>query len=125
MSSDPEQDYFSDGITEEILNALAQLRNLKVAGRTSSFHFKGKNPDLRKVGDKLKVKTILEGSVRRSGNKLRITAQLINVEDGFHIWSEKYDRNMDDIFAIQDCWKKKRLRYGETLPQIPKHTTFI
>jgi TolB-like protein len=102
MSSDPEQDYFSDGITEEILNALAQLRNLKVAGRTSSFQFKGKNPDLRKVGDKLKVRTILEGSVRRSGNKLRITAQLINVEDGFHIWSEKYDRNMDDIFAIQD-----------------------
>jgi TolB-like protein len=102
MSSDPEQEYFSDGITEEILNALAQIKSLKVAGRTSSFQFKGKNPDLQTVGDKLKVRTILEGSVRRSGNKLRITAQLINVEDGFHLWSEKYDRNMDDIFAIQE-----------------------
>lgn len=102
MSSDAEQEYFSDGITEEILNALAQIRDLKVAGRTSSFQFKGKNPDLRDVGDKLKVRTILEGSVRRSGNNLRITVQLINVEDGFHLWSEKYDRNMDDIFAIQE-----------------------
>jgi TolB-like protein len=102
MSNDTEQEYFSDGITEEILNALAQVKDLHVAGRTSSFHFKNKNYDLRKIGQKLNVQTVLEGSVRRNGGKLRITAQLINVEDGFHIWSEKYDRDLDDIFAIQD-----------------------
>jgi len=102
MSNDPDQEYFSDGMAEEILNSLSHLKNLKVAGRTSSFQFKGKNIDLREVGEKLGVSTVLEGSVRRQGNKLRITAQLINVEDGFHLWSEKYDRNMDDIFAIQD-----------------------
>ena len=102
MSNDPEQEYFSDGMAEEILNSLSHLKDLKVAGRTSSFQFKGKNIDLREVGDKLGVGTVLEGSVRKQGNKLRITAQLINVEDGFHLWSEKYDRNMDDVFAIQD-----------------------
>jgi adenylate cyclase len=102
MSNDPEQEYFSDGMAEEILNSLSHLKDLKVAGRTSSFQFKGKNIDLREVGDKLGVGTVLEGSVRKQGNKLRITVQLINVEDGFHLWSEKYDRNMDDIFAIQD-----------------------
>jgi len=102
MSNDPEQDYFSEGMAEEILNSLSHLKDLKVAGRTSSFQFKGKNIDLREVGEKLAVSTVLEGSVRKQGNKLRITAQLINVEDGFHLWSEKYDRNMDDIFAIQD-----------------------
>ena len=102
MSNDPEQDYFSDGMSEEILNSLAHLKDLKVAGRTSSFQFKGKNIDLREVGEKLGVSTVLEGSVRKQGNRLRITAQLINVEDGFHFWSEKYDRGMDDIFAIQD-----------------------
>ena len=102
MSNDPDQEYFSDGITEEILNSLAHVKDLRVAGRTSSFHFKGKNIDLRKIGQKLNVTTVLEGSVRKQGNKLRITAQLINVEDGFHIWSERYDREIDDIFAIQD-----------------------
>jgi adenylate cyclase len=102
MSNDPDQEFFSDGMAEEILNSLSHLNNLKVAGRTSSFQFKGKNIDLREVGEKLGVSTVLEGSVRRQGNKLRITAQLINVEDGFHLWSEKYDRNMDDVFAIQD-----------------------
>ena len=102
MSNDPDQEYFSDGITEEILNSLAHVKDLRVAGRTSSFHFKGKNIDLRKIGQKLNVRTVLEGSIRKQGNKLRITAQLINVDDGFHIWSEKYDREMDDIFAIQD-----------------------
>jgi adenylate cyclase len=102
MSNDPEQEYFSDGITEEILNSLTHVKDLRVAGRTSSFHFKGKNIDLRKIGQKLNVKTVLEGSIRKQGNKLRITAQLINVEDGFHFWSERYDREMDDIFAIQD-----------------------
>jgi tetratricopeptide (TPR) repeat protein len=89
-------------MAEEILNSLSHLKDLKVAGRTSSFQFKGKSSDLRQVGEKLGVSTVLEGSVRKQGNKLRITAQLINVEDGFHLWSEKYDRNMDDIFAIQD-----------------------
>lgn len=102
MSKDPDQEYFSDGMTEEILNSLAHVKDLRVAGRTSSFHFKGKNIDLRKIGQKLNVQTVLEGSVRKQGNKLRITAQLINVDDGYHIWSERYDREMDDIFAIQD-----------------------
>ena len=102
MSNDPEQDYFSDGIAEEIINSLAHLKDLKVAGRTSASQYKGAKVDLREVGEKLGVSTVLEGSVRKQGNRLRITAQLINVEDGFHLWSEKYDRNMDDIFAIQD-----------------------
>ena len=102
MSSDPEQEYFSDGLSEELLNLLAQIRELKVTGRTSSFAFKGRNEDLRKIGEQLNVTTVLEGSVRRSGNRLRITAQLINVEDGFHLWSETYDREMTDVFAIQD-----------------------
>jgi pentatricopeptide repeat protein len=102
MSNEPEQEYFSDGMAEEIINSLQHLQDLKVAGRTSSFQFKGKNVDLREVGEKLGVATVLEGCVRKQGNRLRITAQLINVEDGFHLWSEKYDRNMDDIFAIQD-----------------------
>jgi TolB-like protein len=102
MSSDPEQEYFSDGISEEILNSLAQVRELKVAGRTSSFAFKGQNQDLRKIGDTLGVAHILEGSVRKSGAKVRITAQLIQVDDGFHLWSETYDRELTDVFAIQD-----------------------
>jgi adenylate cyclase len=102
MSNDPDQEYFSDGMAEEILNSLAHVKDLKVAGRTSSFQFKGKNSDLREVGEKLNVRTVLEGSVRKQGNRLRITAQLINVEDGYHLWSERYDREMDDIFAIQD-----------------------
>ncbi|MFD3003324.1 adenylate/guanylate cyclase domain-containing protein [Pontibacter toksunensis] len=102
MSNDPEQEYFSDGIAEEIINSLVHLKDLNVAGRTSSFQFKGKSMDLRELGLKLGVSTVLEGSVRKQGDRLRITAQLINVENGFHLWSEKYDRNMDDIFAIQD-----------------------
>jgi TolB-like protein len=102
MSSDPEQEYFSDGISEEILNALAQVKGLKVAGRTSSFAFKGKNQDLRQIGDTLGVEHILEGSVRKSGMKVRITAQLIQVDDGFHLWSDTYDRELTDVFAIQD-----------------------
>jgi TolB-like protein/class 3 adenylate cyclase/Tfp pilus assembly protein PilF len=102
MSNEPEQEYFSDGMAEEIINSLQHLQDLKVAGRTSSFQFKGKNVDLREVGEKLGVNSVLEGSVRKQGNRLRITAQLIDVADGFHLWSEKYDRNMDDVFAIQD-----------------------
>jgi TolB-like protein len=102
MSNDPEQEYFSDGISEELLNALAKISELRVAARTSSFAFKGKNQDITNIGDQLKVETVLEGSVRKSGERLRITAQLINVEDGFHLWSETYDRKVTDIFVIQD-----------------------
>jgi TolB-like protein/two-component SAPR family response regulator len=102
MSSDPEQEYFSDGISEEILNALVKLDDLKVAGRTSSFAFKDKQEDLRAIGDALGVSHILEGSVRKSGDQVRITAQLIQVADGFHLWSETYTRELNDIFAVQD-----------------------
>jgi TolB-like protein len=102
MSSDPEQEYFSDGISEEIINILAQIPSLRVAGRTSSFTFKGKNEDLRSIGEKLSVNTVLEGSVRSSGNRIRISAQLVNVENGYHIWSEKFDRILNDIFEVQD-----------------------
>ena len=102
MSSDTEQEYFSDGISEEILNALAGVQGLKVAGRTSSFAFKGQNQDLRAIGEALGVNHILEGSVRKSGGKVRITAQLIKVDDGFHVWSDTYDRELTDVFAIQD-----------------------
>jgi TolB-like protein len=102
MSSDPEQEYFSDGLSEEILNLLAKIPDLKVIGRTSSFAFKGKNEDLRGIGEALDVNTVLEGSVRKSGDRIRVTAQLIDVLDGAHIWSETYDRTMTDIFAVQD-----------------------
>ncbi len=102
ISSDREQEYFSDGITEEILNSLASVKELKVAGRTSSFAFKGQNQDLRKIGELLGVEHILEGSVRKSGTTVRITAQLVQVEDGFHLWSDTYDRELTDVFAIQD-----------------------
>jgi TolB-like protein len=102
MSSDPEQEYLSDGIAEELLNALAKLQNLQVAARTSSFAFKGQNQAITEIGSKLNVDTILEGSVRKSGNKLRITAQLIDAADGYHLWSETYDRELTDVFEIQD-----------------------
>jgi len=102
MSSDSEQEYFSDGLSEEILNLLTKIPALKVIGRTSSFAFKGKNEDLRVIGQMLGVKTVLEGSVRKSGERVRITAQLVDVSDGSHIWSETYDRTMTDIFAVQD-----------------------
>jgi TolB-like protein len=102
MSSDPEQEYFSDGLSEEILNLLARSPELKVIGRTSSFAFKGKNEDLRVIGEALGVNTLLEGSVRKAGNEIRITAQLIDTSDASHIWSETYDRTLDDIFAVQE-----------------------
>jgi len=102
MSPDPDQEYFSDGLSEEILNLLAGIPDLKVIGRTSSFAFKGKDTDLRDIGQALGVKTVLEGSVRKSGDRVRITAQLIDVSDGAHIWSETYDRTVTDIFAVQD-----------------------
>jgi len=102
MSSDPENEYFSDGITEEILNALVKLEELHVTSRTSSFSFKGKNIDAREIGKQLNINNILEGSVRKAGNRIRITAQLINTLDGYHIWSEVYDRDLNDIFKVQD-----------------------
>lgn len=102
MSQDPENEYFADGLSEELLNQLAQIPDLMVAGRTSSFMFKGKNQDFQVVGNKLGVANVLEGSIRRQGNKVRVTAQLIRVSDGFHLWSNTYDRLMDDVFAIQD-----------------------
>ncbi|MDH5235856.1 MAG: protein kinase, partial [Gemmatimonadota bacterium] len=102
MSPDPEDAFLADGISEEIINALAQLPGLRVAARASAFSFKGKQEDLRVVGEKLNVATILDGSVRHAGDRLRITAQLINVADGLHLWSERYDRQLTDVFAIQD-----------------------
>ena len=102
MSNDPENEFFSDGIAEEIINALSKVKALRVASRTSSFAFKGKNENIGDVGRKLKVHTVLEGSVRKAGNRLRVTAQLINVADGYHLWSERYDRQLEDVFEIQD-----------------------
>jgi TolB-like protein/Tfp pilus assembly protein PilF len=102
MSSDPEQEYFSDGLSEELLNLLAKIPDLKVASRSSSFQFKDEKIDLTEVARKLNVAHVLEGSVRKSGDQLRITAQLIRADNGYHMWSETYDRSLDNIFAIQD-----------------------
>jgi len=102
MSSDRENEFLSDGITEDLIAALSQVKGLRVPARTSSFAFKGKSEDIRRIGQLLNVATVLEGSLRKSGNKLRITAQLAKVDDGFHLWSEKYDREMKDVFDIQD-----------------------
>jgi serine/threonine protein kinase len=102
MSPDPENEYFSDGLAEELISALSKLEGLHVTARTSAFRFRGKDLDMREIGEQLNVGTVLEGSVRKSGNRLRITAQLIKAADGFHLWSEKYDRELGDVFAIQD-----------------------
>ena len=102
MSSDKESDYFSDGITEELINALAHVKGLRVTSRTAVFALRGKNLGIRELGEELKVGTLLEGSVRRDGNALRITAQLISVSDGYHLWSNTYDRELKGIFAVED-----------------------
>jgi TolB-like protein/Tfp pilus assembly protein PilF len=102
MSADPENEYFADGITEEIIDALSQIEGLLVVARSSAFSFKGKYVDLRTVGEQLKVRTVLEGSVRRADNRLRITAQLVSTADGYHLWSERYERELKDVFAIQE-----------------------
>ncbi len=102
MSADPANEYFSDGVAEEILNALAQVPALRVAGRTSAFHFKGRNEDLRQIGQALDVAYIVEGSVRKQGERVRITAQLIRSSDGFHLWSESFDGDLSDVFALQE-----------------------
>src|SRR5204863_3915112 len=103
MSADKNDEYLSDGMTEELINVLAKVPGLRVPGRTSCFAFKGKNEEdiFRKVGGQLHVGTVLEGSVRKAGDQLRVTAQLINVADGYHLWSETYDRDMKDILAVE------------------------
>jgi TolB-like protein/Flp pilus assembly protein TadD len=102
LSPDPENEYFSDGLTEELIDALTKVDGLHVAARSSAFMFKGKTEDIRKIGEQLNVKTVLEGSVRKAGTKLRVTAQLITIADGYHLWSESYNRDMADIFAVQE-----------------------
>jgi serine/threonine-protein kinase len=102
MSADKENEFFGDGLAEEVINVLAQAPGMKVAGRTSSFFFRGKDVEFTEIGNRLNVDHILEGSVRKAGNRIRVTAQLINVNDGFHLWSERYERELTDIFAIQD-----------------------
>ena len=102
LSADAENEYFCDGLADELLNSLAKIDDLKVAARTSAFSFKGKNVNVSEIGERLGVKNVLEGSVRKSGNRLRISVQLVNASDGFHLWSERYDREMQDIFELQD-----------------------
>jgi TolB-like protein/Tfp pilus assembly protein PilF len=102
MSADPDNEYFSDGLAEEIINLLAKMPGLKVTARTSAFAFRGKEQDITKIAEALRVNTVLEGSVRKLGNRIRVTAQLINAADGYHLWSERYDRDLNDIFAVQD-----------------------
>ena len=102
MSGDPDNEYFSDGITDDIIDSLTQVRGLRVAARASAFSYKGKNENLAAIGDTLGVTSVLQGSVRRAGNRVRVTAQLMNARDGFQLWSERFDRDLDDIFAIQD-----------------------
>jgi serine/threonine protein kinase len=125
MSPEQDQEYFCDGMSEEIINALTQIDGLRVIARTSAFAFKGKSEDIREIGRKLDVGTLLEGSVRKAGNRIRITAQLITVSDGSHIWSERYDRDLDDVFAVQDEIAKvivERLR-GELTPREARRLT--
>lgn len=126
MSADPEQEYFSDGLAEEIINALAQIPGLKVIARTSAFAFKGQNTDIRQIAEALGVAHVLEGSVRKAANRVRITAQLIAAKDGSHLWSERYDRSLDDIFAVQDeiattIVGKLHGKLGMALPERHKH----
>lgn len=102
LSPDPENEYFSDGLTEELINSLSRIEGLRVASRTSAFAWKGKQENIRKIGEQLNVETVLEGSVRKAGNRLRITAQLVNIADDSHLWSERYDREMEDVFVVQD-----------------------
>lgn len=129
MSPSKDQEYFADGLTDELLNMLCQIPELRVVGRTSSYQFKGKNEDLRAIGRKLNASAILEGSVCKEGRRVRITTQLINAENGFHIWSETYDRQMDDIFSVQDQIAKSvsyalkvTLVDNRTLYQRPKNS---
>ena len=127
MSGDKDNEYFSDGLAEEIINVLAQVPGLKVTARTSAFAFRGKEQDITKIAEALRVRTILEGSVRRAGNRIRVTAQLINAQDGYHLWSERYDREMADVFALQDeiaaaIAGALRVRLAAKPPEVRRHT---
>src|SRR4029077_13826416 len=102
MSGDPEQEYFADGMVEDIITGLSRIRSLFVIARNSSFAYKGKSPDIRQVGRELGVRYVLEGSVRRAGNRVRITGQLIEAETGAHLWANKFDSPVDDVFELQD-----------------------
>ncbi len=102
LTGDPNDEYFSDGLADQLLHVLAKIKGLRVAARTSAFSFKGKSATITEIGRLLNVATLLEGSIRKSGNRVRISVQLVKVEDGFHLWSETYDRTLDDIFAVQD-----------------------
>ena len=131
LSSDPENEYFSDGMTEELINALTKVTGLRVTARTSAFAFKGKDVDVREIGQKLNVASVLEGSVRRAGNRLRITAQLVNTADGYYVWSETFDRGIADVFAVQDelalaitTSLKVRLTEASTQPLEPSTENF-
>src|SRR5438477_10756688 len=124
LSADPENEIFADGMCEEIISSLAHLKNLQVTARTSSFAFKGKHVDLRVIGEQLNVRTVLEGSVRKSGNRLRITAQLVNAADGYHLWSETYDREMKDVFAIQEEIAKSIAQRLEVTLESEQHPLF-
>ena len=129
MSADPENEYFSDGLSEAIINSLTKINDFKVVARTSAFSFKGKDIDIREIGRQLDVNKILEGSVQKAADRLRISAQLINVSDGYHLWSERFDRDMDDVFAIQDEISlavvenlKLKLLKGEKTRLVKRHT---
>jgi serine/threonine protein kinase/Tfp pilus assembly protein PilF len=127
LSGDPENEYFSDGLAEDIIDALTQVPGLRVMARTSAFAFRGKETDIREIGARLNVEHILEGSVRRSGSRLRVTAQLVKASDGYHLWSERFDREMTDVFAIQDeisqaIVEKLRLRLRTDRPLVKRYT---
>ena len=133
MSGDKEQEYFSDGLAEEIINSLAQLPGLKVTARTSAFAFRGKEQDITKIAAELRVRTILEGSVRKAGNRIRVTAQLINAADGYHLWSQRYDRDLEDIFAVQDeiataiagALQVKLSIHRSHIPKLPAYEAYL
>jgi serine/threonine-protein kinase len=130
LSADKENEYFSDGLAEDIIDALTQVPNLRVLARTSAFAFRGKEEDVRKIGAELNVENILEGSARRAGNRIRVTAQLVKASDGYHLWSQRFDREMTDVFAIQDeisqaIVEKLRVRLAEDSPLVKRHTENI
>jgi TolB-like protein len=102
LSGDPEQEYFADGMTEDIITSLSRFRSLSVTARNSTFSYKGKSPDVREIARDLGVRYVLEGSVRRGGERVRITGQLVDASTGNHLWAERYDRELEDIFAVQD-----------------------
>jgi serine/threonine protein kinase/Tfp pilus assembly protein PilF len=127
LSADKENEYFSDGLAEDIIDALAQLPGLRVMARTSAFAFRGKEQDIRKIGAELNVENILEGSVRRAGSRIRVTAQLVKASDGYHLWSQRFDREMTDVFAIQDeisqaIAEKLRVQLAEDRPLVKRYT---